>query len=301
MYVIFGPTGFHGIRLPNIPTEKATNWGGIGLFAEGPLFYQAFWELFMKSFQTLEMAFSLKTLAVWRGLLTSPELLFPFTAASLLYSMTHQQTSVPKQGVDHKQGRHPQSKPSCWPFTKNVILSLKCAMTKCAAFLKGHLCYPIPGRMEIIKPACKVVRVLKAAYLPKCSALANESFVSRTFSPLSRAAKSEEDGEATLYEALRSIPGLTPVLTYLSWLYLRSTVSRDVSLSKTHMSVWRVLGHRHHSGTNSLRSQSSRSCHMEYVWLHCISFDFSSATANNYTLLGQTITNPWQTCAVWCI
>lgn len=158
--VIFGPTGFHGIRLPNIPTEKANNWGGTELFAEGPL-WEAFWELSMKSFHTLETALSWKTLPVWRGLLTSPELLFPFTAASLLYSTTHQQTPVPRQGVDHKQGRHLQSKPRCWPFARNVILSLKRAMTKRAASLKGRPHPPVPGRMEITKPACKAVRVLK--------------------------------------------------------------------------------------------------------------------------------------------
>lgn len=170
------PTGFHGTRLPYIPMEKATHWEGIELFAKGPcdscksLFYQAFWDLFTRSLHTSGMALSLKTLAVWRGLLTPPELLFSLGVSSL-----HSRKSVQQ----HRTSADLCAQAGCWSQTRKtsaehtwvlalyqkLIPPLKCTMTKCIAFQKGRLHSVVPGHMEIIKPAWKAVRVPKTVYL----------------------------------------------------------------------------------------------------------------------------------------
>lgn len=134
------------------------------------LFYQAFWDLFTRSLHTSGMALSLKTLAVWRGLLTPPELLFSLRVRSL-----HSCKSVQQ----HRTSADLCAQAGCWSQTRKtsaehtwvlalyqkLIPPLKCTMTKCIAFQKGRLHSVVPGHMEIIKPAWKAVRVPKTVYL----------------------------------------------------------------------------------------------------------------------------------------
>lgn len=154
------------------------------------LFYHAFWDLFMRLFHTPETALSLRTLAVWRGLLTPLELLFSSRARSLhsCKSVKQQYTSA---DLCAQAGRWSQTRKTTAEHTLHwkVIPHLKCTMTKCTAFHKGHRHSTIPGHEEIIKLAWKAVRVPKAVSLPYCSALANTTVISKTSNPLSRAAR----------------------------------------------------------------------------------------------------------------
>lgn len=135
-----------------------------------PLFYQAFWDLLMRSFHTSEMALSLKTLAVWRGLLTAPELLFSLRVRSLhsckSVKQHHTSTNLCAQPERCSWTRKTSAEHTrVLALYQKLIPPLKCTMTKRTAFQKGHLQKTIPGHMEIIKLACKADGVSKALYL----------------------------------------------------------------------------------------------------------------------------------------
>lgn len=135
------------------------------------LFYQAFWDLFTRSFHTSEMVLSLKTLAVWRELLTPPELLF-----SLKIRSPHSCKSVKQHHISADLSA--QAERWSWTrktsaghtrvlaFYQKLIPPPKCTMTKRTACQKGRLQSGIPGHMEIIKPACEAARVSIQSGLP---------------------------------------------------------------------------------------------------------------------------------------
>lgn len=133
--------------------------------------------------------------------------------------------------------------------------------------------------MEIIKPACKAVRISKAIYLPQCSAQPRLTQPSYQRNPVLWAEPIK------LKRRVRYIVCTRPdTHADLSCgILLHSTVSHDFSSSETWTSVKMTLGHHHHPCTwpKQLTNESSRSSHMQHVWLHFISFDLSTAIVNN--------------------
>lgn len=87
---------------------------------------------------------------------------------------------------------------------QELIPPWKCTMTKCPAFQKGLLHSTGLGHMDIIKAAWEALRGPKAAYLSQC--LANTTFTSETFTPLSRVARTEGEAEITLSLENKSYP-----------------------------------------------------------------------------------------------
>lgn len=166
------PTGFHGIRFPNIPMEKAT-------FSEK-------WK----------MPFLWKLLLFEEG---SWACLFLESQSQLRVCWTASHPS----GLHVQAGHWWQTRTTPAEHTRllapdqELIPPWKCAMTKLPAFQKGLLHSAGLGHMDIIKAAWGAPRGPKAAYLSQCSA--NITFTSETFTPLSRVARTEGEAEITLF------------------------------------------------------------------------------------------------------
>lgn len=193
---------------------------------------------------------SFENFAVWRGLLTPLEFLF-----SLKVSRPHSFKPATQHHTSadlHAQAKYrSQTRKTSAEHTlvlalyQKLIPSLKCTMTKHTAFQKGHLHSTILGHMEIIKPACKAVRISKAIYLPQCSAQPRLTQPSYQRNPVLWAEPIK------LKRRVRCIVCTRPdTHADLSCgILLHSTVSHDFSSSETWTSVKMTLGHHHHPCT----------------------------------------------------
>lgn len=195
------------------------------------------------------MAFPLKTLAVRSGLLTPPELLFFLRVKSLhsCKSVKQHHTSaelcaraehwwpIRKTSTEHTRVGGPLSKTNSTPEVHNDETHWLSKGTSPQSFMRPY------GDNQTSLQGCWGTQSSLPAIV-QCSALANTVFVSKTLSPLSRAAKTEEEGKATHFGALGSIPGLTPSV----WHTCTALYPMMVALLRLHLSVRKILGHHHH-------------------------------------------------------